>query len=205
MWTRALVILVGLGAAAEAQALDPYMWGVGPRVGTLIIPGRYPLQLPRDLPPSSGIERVRHDIVLGGQGVYYISPYTRMVADAGLGFGAGYFDAHFLVKYNYVAQAGAMDFLLGGGTGFGTATWRGESPERLTTPYYPLRAEASALMRDSIRGYQGTVFGQWAIPANHFYTDVEGDERDVRPGVYLTIGIEVAVLFGNFTPPRPRQ
>lgn len=201
---KLLAVLLGLGLAADAHALDPYMWGVGPRLGTMVIPGRYPLRLPGDLADDSTIARVRHDLTVGAEGTYYINSFTRMLLDAGLGFGSGFFDAHFLVKWNYVTQTGAMDFLAGAGVGFGTATWRGDEPEKLNVPYYPLRAEASALIRDDTRGYQGTIYGQYAIPANHFYTTPGGDEGDVGIGVYLTVGIEIAVLFGDFTPPRPR-
>ena len=110
------------------------------------------------------------------------------------------------MKYNYVAQTGAMDFLLGGGAGFGAARWVGsDTTEVLRVPYYPLRAEASALIRDNSRGYQGTVYFQYNLPANHFYTNAAGEEVDVGTGFYPTVGVEIAVYFGDFTPPRPRR
>ena len=37
----------GLTLAPQALALDePYMWGVGPRIGTIVIPGQYPITFP---------------------------------------------------------------------------------------------------------------------------------------------------------------
>ncbi|MBW2254600.1 MAG: hypothetical protein JRI25_08390 [Deltaproteobacteria bacterium] len=203
MLKKAFLVAGLMMVAADAHALDPYMWGIGPRVGTMVIPGRYPLKLPEAVDGSS-IEKVRHDVSIGVQAAYYLHSFQRMLLDASLGFGKGYLDAQVMVKWNYVMQTGAMDFLLGGGTGFGSYRFKGDDPERLVIPYYPLRAETSALIRDNTRGYQGTIYAQFAIPANHYYTNADGDEEDAKAGVNFTVGVELAVLFGDFTPPRPR-
>jgi hypothetical protein len=194
--------------AAEAQALDPYMWGIGPRVGTNAIPGRYPLRFPKEIrDPASGstLERVRTDVFFGVDSVYYANGHSRVGAFAGMGLGAQYLDAHLQLEYDYVITAGALDFLVGGGLGFGTTTFRGESFERLTVPYYPLRVESSLLIRDEGRGYQLTAFGQYNLPSNHFYQDLNGFDVDVRGGTYVTLGVELSVMFGDFSPPRPRR
>lgn len=45
--STAALALAGLLFAPEALAIDePYMWGVGPRVGTMVIPGKYPITFP---------------------------------------------------------------------------------------------------------------------------------------------------------------
>ena len=194
--------------SSSAFALDPYMWGIGPRVGTNVLPGSYPVAFPPAITEESNastIERVRTDVIAGLQATYYVTGRTRMGVVSGVGFGNAFFDAHVMVTYNYVSQTGAMDFLLGGGAGFGASRWTGDSPELLRVPYYPLRAEASALVRDNSRGYQGTLFFQYNLPANHFYTDPTGAEPDIGTGVYPTAGVELTIFFGDFTPPRPRR
>lgn len=201
--------LVGLAAAtftSDAQALDPYMWGVGPRVGTMIIPGSYPGKFPRYVRDNGDLERVRGDIFFGVDSVYYANGHSRVGAFAGLGLGKQYFDAHLQFEYNYVLSASALDFLFGGGVGFGTYRFSGEGDEQMVVPYYPLRVETSGLLRDNSRAYQLTVFGQVAVPSNHFYRDFNGLEvDDVGGGFYATVGIEASVMFGDFTPPRPRR
>lgn len=45
--TLAALLVAGLGFAPQAFAIDdPYMWGVGPRIGTMVIPGKYPITFP---------------------------------------------------------------------------------------------------------------------------------------------------------------
>ncbi|RME27699.1 MAG: hypothetical protein D6798_03985, partial [Deltaproteobacteria bacterium] len=45
--TTAALALAGVLFAPEALAIDdPYMWGVGPRVGTIVVPGKYPITFP---------------------------------------------------------------------------------------------------------------------------------------------------------------
>jgi len=85
MLRNALVVAGLLMVATDAHALDPYMWGIGPRVGTMVIPGRYPLKLPEAVDGSS-IEKVRHDVSIGVEGAYYLHSFQRMLLDASFGF-----------------------------------------------------------------------------------------------------------------------
>ncbi|MFT6146632.1 MAG: hypothetical protein ACJAZO_002977 [Myxococcota bacterium] len=173
----------------------------------MAIPGRYPVSFPDEIrnDDESGLERVRGDLFFGVDSTYYASAHSRVGAFAGLGLGTQFFDAHLQFEYNYVLSASSIDFLFGGGVGFGTHRFSGPGEEQLVVPYYPLRAESSALVRDNSRAYQLTVFGQLNVPSNHFYRDFNSVEDDsVGGGVYATLGIELAVFFGDFTPPRPR-
>jgi hypothetical protein len=43
------------------------------------------------------------------------------------------------------------------------------------------------------------------LPSNHFYTDASGTIVDVGTGFYGLVGVEAAVLFGDFTPPKARK
>jgi hypothetical protein len=201
-------LLLGLAVAGNAWALEPYMWGVGPRVGTMFVPGRFPLKFPKDIQDSTTttLSRVRFDIEGGVEAVYYLSPFTRMSLIGGIGYGQRYLDGHVLVLYDYVVSSGAMDFMFGAGVGFGSARFRGtDLNEVLKMPYYPFRADVKALIRDKTRGYQGTLYFQYDLPSRFYYTNTDGLSQDVKGGLALTLGLELSVLFGDFTPPPPRM
>ncbi len=207
--TRWLLVVVGVLAASPAYALDAWMWGVGPKLGTLVLPGSYPAKFNRTVTEDAAIERVRTDLITGVDGVYYANSSTRLGASAGLGLGAGFTDINLLLEYNWVFQSEALDFLAGAGVGAGSMYFRGEGDSKLRVPYYPLRAEVGALIRDNSRGYQLTAFAIYNTPANQFYTTaagVEVDKQDLE-GVSFwgAAGIEVAVMFGDFTPPKPKR
>jgi hypothetical protein len=205
-WTGAVVAL-GVMASDPAWALDPYMWGVGPRIGTTAIPGRYPWRFPEYVRENGALLRVRTDLLFGVDAVYYASGKSRAGVFGGFGLGRSYFDVHLQFEYDYVVSAGAMDFLVGGGLGFGSMTFQGDAAgsERLVVPYYPVRVESSAQIRDNSRAYQLTLWSQYSIPSNHFYRDYNGFDQDVSGGFYLGVGLELSVMFGDFTPPRPRE
>lgn len=188
--------------ATPAYAVDTYMWGVGPKIGTVILPGHLPIAFPNIVDRHETIEKVRDDISFGVETVYYVNGHTRALASADLVLGKSYLSERVLLKYNYVTQTGAMDFLFGGGAGVGRSRFKGQGDERLVSPFYPFRAEGSALIRDGSRGYQLTLFSQLDLPANQSYTYADGSETRAHGGFYLTFGAEIAVFFGDFTPPR---
>jgi hypothetical protein len=107
-----LAVVTASALAPEAQALDPYMWGVGPRIGTMAIPGRYPVSFPDEIrnDDESGLERVRGDLFFGVDSTYYASAHSRVGAFAGLGLGTQFFDAHLQFEYNYVLSASPSIF-----------------------------------------------------------------------------------------------
>ena len=202
------VVLLGLVLASDAWALEPYMWGVGPRVGTMFIPLRYPSKFPKVIEDSTDttLEQFRFDVEWGVEAVYYLARHHRMGIVAGLGNARRFVDAHAILEYDYAAHSGAMDFLFGGGIGFGTHWFHGEDDdELLRIPYYPFRVDTALLIRDNGRGYQLTIYAQYNLPADNFYVDPTGTEVDVTQGINFAIGAELAVLFGDFTPPRARN
>ena len=213
---RLACVLLLCSVAGSAHAVDYYMWGVGARIGTNILPARYPTQFPKevtqlteaceaDTSQTCGFEKVWHDFTFGVEGVYYVNRHGRVGMIGGIGVGKKYFDAHVLLKYDYVGQSGPLDLLIGGGLGAGTTTFRGLADEQLRVPNFPFRIETAALIRDVSRGYQVTLYGQYNLPSNHFFKDAAGEEMDVGSGIYLTAGIEFAVLFGDFLPPAKRK
>lgn len=200
---KALWLMAGIGLSAPAYALDAYMWGVGPQLGTVVLPGHLPVAWPSVVERNGDLIGVRDDVALGAEAVYYVDGHTRTLAMANFGVGKDYLDYHLILKYNYVTQTGAMDFLAGGGIGVGAARWKGEGESMLKSPYYPLRAEGSALIRDNTRAYQLTLYGQYNIPAQQRYWNDDGVEiSSVKGGIYGIFGVELAVLFGDFTPPK---
>jgi len=207
--TRWMVVaLVGL-VSTDALALDPYMWGVGPKIGTMVLPGQYPVRFPQAVrnDANADLSRVKNDLSLGVDAVYYINGRSRARSFASLGFGLGepYFDANWNVGYQFVAVTGAMDVLFGGAAGVGTATFHGTELARLQMPYYPLRADASALIRDETRGYQATAYFVYNVPGKQTFTGSDGVDLTVGWGVNFALGIEFALYFGDLMPPRPRS
>ena len=212
-------------SAGVAHGKSPYMWGVGGYVGTKVLPGAYPFALPprinqydmdddgeRDVDSDGNelettLERVRFEIEGGGNGVYYIDKYNRVGGQLGARFGKRYFDISGLAKYHRVATQGDIDFLYGGGIGFGYMRLQGEDEDEvLKVPYYPLRVEAIPQYRQDEFNLYACLWGQFAIPARHVYTDRSGTEVDVgAPFNYLSLGIDIGVQFGDFKPPRKKK
>ncbi|MCB9673874.1 MAG: hypothetical protein H6737_02095 [Alphaproteobacteria bacterium] len=213
--TAALLVV---GLTQTASAADVYMWGVGPRIGTNFLPGAYPSAFPRmvaddivdgtDADPIPVIDKVRGDVSFGFEAQYYVNGGSRIGMIGGFDVGKRFFDANVLLKYNIVLQSASVDFLFGGGAGFGTQAWRG-GPDaelaRLRVPYFPLRVEAAGMIRAGWMAFQLTPYFQYNLQSNVFYTSDDGNELDVRGGVYPTMGIELSALFGDYEPPQPRK
>lgn len=213
---RAVLGLVPLLlCSTPAMAIDTWMWGIGPHVGTNVLPGRYPISLPKlkggdsDSGPRAdgGITKAQHDLILGAEGVYYMDRHHRIGFttgfDVGLAMGSGnrFLDSSFILTYDYAIQGRALDVLFGGGVGFGTQSFRATDDQTLQVNTFPLRGEITGLARDNSRGYQLTLFAQMNLAGRSVYTDAAGAQPDVNGGFYLTSGLELSVLFGDFDPP----
>ncbi len=159
-WRSTLTAAVGLlGVMAvtptQAHAEDPYMWGVGGSIGTIVLPGRYPLALPskianynfieegalagdedsdepkRDLddngdPRFTSIERVRDDVRIQLTGFYGIDKENQIGGAAGFALGKRYTDVWFMVTYDRVLLQDTIDVKAGGGLGFGSMRFGGD-------------------------------------------------------------------------------
>ncbi len=204
-----------------------YMYGVGPRIGTIVIPGAYPASFPSfdgldendeetgekvKIEDDTTIEKVRGDVILGLEGLYWADKTNRLAASGGFGLGESYNDSHLILKYAKVSNMDALDLFFGGGLGVGLANWRGDEGEHLRVPYYPLRIEVGAITRNKSWAVQGLFFlnvnipGHQTLTIDQLATDGTTYEQEYESGFgwsfYPQIGAELQVLFGDFTKPR---
>src|SRR5262245_56309795 len=97
--------LVGVGLlSTPAMATDNEdLWGIGVRLGTSFIPGRYPATFPNDIDDdTTTLERVGPDMRVGIDGFYGIDLKNRFGAGVGTGFGTRYNDLWFTFGYGRV-------------------------------------------------------------------------------------------------------
>jgi hypothetical protein len=205
--------LVALGLSQPAFALDPYMWGVGPKLGTNAIPGRFPATFNTTVRDDAAISRVGFDLIVGADAYYYTSSRFRMGLTAHGDFGGHFWDIATIAKAHAVIPTGDVDLLVGGGLGAGYLRFGGATDTTAdaaySVPYYPFRGEAAVLIRDDTRGYGLTIFAEYKLPSSQRYFNAAGVEvpsADIDGiGFWGTLGLEGSVLFGDFEPPRPRR
>jgi hypothetical protein len=205
-----LLALCAFGFSADAFAMKPYMWGVGGRIGSMLFPGQYPVAFPKtDAGNELGVEKVAGDITFGAEGFYWASQNMRLGLLAGLGTGSGYGDKHAMLSYHQVTNLPGLDYYIGGAAGIGKQSFTSDddgSEEKLSVPYYPLRAEAGLLFRQKVWAVEALAFGQYNIPSKHSYLDPAGNEVEVNTGIgYFTLGLEARGLWGDFTKPKPAK
>lgn len=207
----------GLLASKPAFALDPYMWGVGPKLGTNAIPGRFPASFNGTLRDEDVIQRVGFDLLVGADAYYYTSSRFRMGLTAAGDFGGHYWDLNLLAKGHLIAPTGGVDLFLGPAIGAGYLQLGGSKVDedtgdtitgRYAVPYYPIRAEAGVAIHDDTRAYGVMIFAEYKLPSSQRYVigdDVRTGEDLTGFGFWGTLGLEVSCLFGDFEPPRPRR
>lgn len=196
---RALALLTAALLAPLAAEAAP-RGGGGLTLGTMVVPGQHPLTFPKQIRNNddTGISKIRGDAHVGLQGVYYMSDNHRIGATGDLGFGSNYFDRNFLLKYAYIIDLDAAEVVLGGGIGVGKSSFTSETEERFDAAYYPLRVEAGPMLSQGFLAEQVLLYAQYNIPSGSTYTDAAGVEEDAGPGLFMTIGAELVVMFGNF-------
>ncbi|MBN1336080.1 MAG: hypothetical protein JXB39_08980 [Deltaproteobacteria bacterium] len=195
--------LVALLSASAGHAV-PTMWGIGPRLGTNVIPGRYPVAWPSKVKDQDTLEKVGGDVLFGAEGDYWANEANRVGALLGLDLGADYASYHFLLKYDRIIPFDALEWYLGAGAGVSTHRWSSQTEAELKVPAYPLRGQTGVLIRQGSVAYQVQLHAQYDVPGHATYLDAEGVEVDVGWGLYFQIGAELSVLFGDFVPPKKR-
>lgn len=235
---KGLLVAAGLLVTTAAHADETYMWGVGGHISTFVVPGKYPITFPdqvdkynfideeeefggdpdsdepkRDLdadgdPLFHTLERVKTDVHVGGDFVYYLDGENRIGLSGEVGSGTRYFDMNVMGRYDHVyTSIDEFELLIGGGIGVGAMTFKGTtSPEKLAVSYFPLRAQAAGLYRAKTAAFQLALYGQSNVPSNQTYTKADGTEVDSVGTAfsvfsYLSLGLEFTAMFGDFKPP----
>lgn len=224
------VLLAVLSAAHAEKDQAPYMWGVGPQVGTVIVPFSHPVAFPKVgageqdgevVKESLGdsLEKTSGDALLGAKGTLYINGSNRLLASAGLGFGGGgYRSAEATFEYQGIpVSGGGVDAFLGGGLGLGSLSWSSycsdstvdacpdeiPHPGKLTMSTLLLRGSVGALYRNKTQAYELSMFGHFVVAGNRRFTPqgTTTEEEVYGAGVYSYLGVAGTVYFGDLTPP----
>ena len=202
------MILLLVSLLSPAQALELRWWGVGPTVGTVAIPGKYPIALPTVA--QGEVEKVKGDVEIGAQGVLYPSGFGRIFLLGSLGFGtAGYGQQEFTVGWDQaIVKDEEFQLLLGAGIGAGHERFKDKGEANyLDVNYFPIRGQLTALLRDRVRAYQIDIYGFYHIVGGQEYC-LSDDDISCTSGaegggliagaVYGGLGAEATIFFGDF-------
>ncbi|RME20115.1 MAG: hypothetical protein D6798_21215 [Deltaproteobacteria bacterium] len=194
------LLLAALATSPAHADSGLWMWGVGPTLGTIVYPGRFPAAL-GDYPNLEG--RVRGDVITGGHLVAYIDGENRLGSHVDLGFGSGYTSAAWTLEYERILMRGSgIHVFAGGGLGFGTYTLRDDAG-KLNTPTYELRGQVGALYKQKQTAEELSLFVKLPINGNPTYTPEGGTKEDAtNAGNWFHIGLMATVYFGDWTMPR---
>lgn len=202
------MMLLLAALCTPAHALDLKWWGVGPTLGTVAIPGKYPVALPTVA--QGQVDKVKGDAEIGAEGVVYPSGTGRLFLHAQLGFGtSGYGQQEFTVGWDQaLVKDEEFQLLLGAGIGAGHERFKDKAEhDYLDVNYFPARVQLSALLRDRTRAYQIDLYGLYHIVGGQQYC-VSATAADCTTGadgggliagaLYAGMGAEATVYFGDF-------
>ncbi len=203
---------------APAYALDLRFWGVGPSLGTMVVPTAHPLGVPSNAERENGDDRidlVRSDVLLGVRGVAYLNAKGRFHGRVTHGSsGTGWSRNEVLVGYDRVRfREDTLQVLVGASVGVGSETFpeRGDGAGRLVVSYFPLRAGASALLRMGTWAGEAGLHATFQLPSTQDWYAAPGAADPVASRFSLTGGLygalvaEGTVYFGDFVPPEKRK
>ncbi len=193
------LILAALTAAPAHADSGPWMWGVGPTLGTIVYPGRFPASL-GDYPALEG--KVRGDVITGAHGVVYLDGSNRLGSHVDLGIGSGYTSAAWTLEYERIlVRGGGIHVFAGGGLGFGSYTLKDDAG-KLHTPTYELRGQVGALYKQKQTAEELSVFVKLPFNGNPTYTPTGGTKADAtNAGNWFHVGLQATVYFGDWTMP----
>ena len=222
------ILMLTLAAPAHADA--PYMWGVGPELGTIVLPFQHPVAFPnldvdndgdgKNDKISDSLEKTGGDGLIGARGALYINGKSRLVGQGGFGFGGGgYGSAEFTGEYQVIPVSGSgVDAFLGAGLGFGSMRWRTwcgtdgsaisadcaiTNPGTFKMSTLLLRAEVGALYRNKTQAYELSLWGHYVVAGNRKFLPQASDAEEAvtSVGIYPYLGVAGTVYFGDFRPP----
>ena len=164
------MLLTLLALAAPAHALDLKWWGVGPDIGTMAIPGQYPVALPTVA--QGEVDKVKGDVEVGIRGVIYPSGTGRLFGLGTLGFGtSGFGEQEFTLGWDQaLIKDEEFQLLFGLGIGAGHERFKDKGgDDYLNVNYFPIRAQLTALLRDRVRAYSIDIYGTYHIVGGQEY------------------------------------
>lgn len=202
------MILTLLALHSPAEALELKWWGLGPNIGTLAIPGHYPVALPTVA--QGQVDKVKGDAEIGVRGVVYPSGTGRLFALGTLGFGtAGWGQQELSIGWDHaLIKDEEFQLLFGIGVGAGHERFKDKAGEDfLNTNYFPVRAQVTALLRDRVRAYSIDIYGTYHIVGGQEYC-IAATDTDCTSGkdggtviagaLYVGLGAEATLYFGDF-------
>jgi hypothetical protein len=196
--SRLLPLLSALLVASPAMAEEPWMWGVGPRVGVDVAPTDR-LGASAEVAPFSP---VTWDVALGADAAIYPVNWYRIRTVTELQLGQRWVEGSFAVTWNYVPRI--QQFQIPMGVGAGAAVGRATAPtgERIRRSTLPLVAEIGVLEEHRRWAWQVMAVGSLELPAGAVLLDGDGARTPLTRSVAGTLGVEASILFGDFHPPR---
>ena len=205
-----IALLASLLIPTADAANQPYMWGVGPSLSTIALPGEYPFGFPGDT--NGKLSTTKNDLGIGAHGVLYLQGGQRAASHLTYGSGKNFNSLAFTVEYDQkLTGSNGVAFYTGVGGGFGNITFKAEDGDQeLKTATFIARGNLGAWYRDGTRCYELSTFVQLVIPGNQQFTNAAGDTTEVSDGWtvlggYSHLGIEGTVYFGDFTPPKKKK
>jgi hypothetical protein len=216
--------LVALALTAGTADAGPYMWGVGPSLSTMVMPGEHPLSWPvakkidGDRPAvapygknDSGrisepyFEKVRGDVSVGAKGLFYLNKDWRGVAHGQFGFGSNYRSSQFSLGVDKIigGESGAFAFV-GGGLGVGSMRWEStQDSAKLKVQNFPLKAQFGGYYKiNGKSAVELSIFAQLPMPSIQTLTTDDGTEIDMGVGLnplaFTHFGLELTGYFGDF-------
>lgn len=211
--------MLAMGSAAMAADYEPFMWGVGGKIGTVVVPGQYPARFPdiitnynfldegpragsakgddqnRDLdqngdPVYTSLRRVKGDFRIAADGFLALDGSNRIGATLGVNTGKGMGDFYFTANYDSVlVKSNPFNVVAGVGAGFGQMTFKGIDDEE--TPKYAAGYDpANEVLKIPYFPVRGHVEGQ-------FHTDTMMYGLGIFAGTAIPSNMYYTDLQGN--------
>lgn len=208
------MMLLSLLMVGEAQAVEFRWWGVGPMLGTRIVPLQAPVwpALALDADGDPKVDEVNGNMEIGLHAALYAGNIGRVALRGQLNTNFGpWFAQEVTLEWDHLLiRDGELQLMLGAGVGIGHQRFGdAESDRYLDLKTFPLRLQLSGLMRDKWCGYEIDIYGTLPIAGQTQMCsgtgaddgcDEPGKTEDLFDGVgfYGGLGLEATVFFGNF-------
>ena len=202
------MLLFLLSLLSTAQAGGPYMWGVGPTVNTIVVPGQHPAGFPKatkDADKKPLLDKTGADMGIGGHGVLYMSKTLRFGSHLWYTFGnGGYRSPNWTLDLDFAGKdMSGVGLLAGAGLGLGHQRWATSGEGELKMATYILRGQAAVNYRTKQNMFELALWVNLNIPGRQKWTPAGGQTEELAGGwpPYPTLGLEATVYFGDFKPP----